>query len=162
MHTIEKINWATNQIKYNGVTKTSPITISIFTLLLVVIQYTPVTHNGDDTYIWSFSSLFIFYSLYVFPSYILGGFPYSILSEHYLRRINSRGKRYLYSLLVYAFGGTFLGIILTFMLTRQLHFQVYYIAMFSVIAALLFMHISLLLELILKTIKESLANKTTI
>ena len=132
----------------------------VFSLSLAFYEYTPSAQQQTDVGYFPFDALFVLYFLYSIPIYIIGGIPYSHYVDIYFEKIKFRNEvqKYIMYFLLYIVGGLFIvGILLFISLLIDGEVSGLLISnvfVLGVCASLLFFHISLLFNKVLKILAK--------
>jgi hypothetical protein len=135
----------------------------IFSVILSVVDYTPLSERNENVYYYSFPALVAGGILYIVPLFLFLGIPISILLDFYKSKLNAdnKVKQYLLSVFSYALGGVVVTLLLLVLIQggRVSSVSAFLAVLWSVIlASQLFLHISILLEVIIKKLKSYLLN----
>ncbi|WP_409342956.1 hypothetical protein [Paenibacillus sp. MBLB4367] len=127
---------------------TTIVSAILFCVLLAVYYQVQTPERQEGTVYWSFSSLIILYLIYSGPVYVIGGLPYSFFADAMADKMKHFLLVFAVKLLLYAGGGFAIAFLFGAIIGGS-GAAVEDIAGFSllgVIAALLFMHVSLLAD----------------
>ncbi|WP_062493171.1 MULTISPECIES: hypothetical protein [Paenibacillus] len=135
----------------------------IFSVTLSVIDYTPLAERNENVLYYSFPGLLAMGIFYIVPFFLFLGIPISILLDNFLSKLrtNNKTRNYLLSVLFYAFGGVIVTLLLLIFIQggRASSLSAFSEVLWSVIfASLLFLHLSILLDVMLKKLKSYLLN----
>ncbi|PIC67236.1 hypothetical protein CSV71_05580 [Sporosarcina sp. P21c] len=128
----------------------------VFSLSLAFNEYTPLAKQQADVGYFPYDALFVLYFLYSIPIYIVAGIPYSHYVDIYFDKFTFRNEVQKYSMyfLIYIVGGlVIVGILLLTSLLIDGDISgllLSNIFILGVFASLLFFHISLLFNKVLK------------
>ncbi|PIC85635.1 hypothetical protein CSV72_12360 [Sporosarcina sp. P20a] len=132
----------------------------VFSLSLAFYEYTPSAQRQADVGYFPYDALFVLYFLYSIPIYIVGGIPYSHYVDMYFEKFKFRNEvqKYIMYFLLYIAGGLFIvGILLLISLLIDGEVSGLLISnvfVLGVCASLLFFHISLLFNKVLKILAK--------
>lgn len=118
-------------------------------LILSSMTYTPVSQRSAHTLYESFLGLFIIYSVYSAPVFLVGGILFSTVADVITKKIqfSSIIKTYIVSFLMYSIGGIVVNFFFYMMLADfGWGTDAFYMLVIGVAGALLFLHIKLLLS----------------
>jgi len=120
----------------------------LFSILLSINGYAPVNVRHEGTIYWSFSGLFIVFFIFSGAIYMIGGLPCSLLADAAVRKMKPDSwLAFCLRTLLYGFAGFILTIL--FQIVNGSSGDIGAISKFSllgVIAALLFLYISLIAD----------------
>lgn len=133
----------------------------IFSVVLSVISYTPVAERNENVLYYSLPELLAMGIVYVVPFFLFLGVPISILSDILLSKLktNRKARNYLLSVLFYALGGVLATLLLLVLIHggRWSGLSSISKVLWSVLfASLLFLHVSLLLDGMIKKFQKRL------
>jgi hypothetical protein len=135
----------------------------IFSLILSLIDYTPLAERDENVLYNSFPSLLAMGTLYITPFFLILGIPLSMVWDIFLSKgkTRNRTRNYLLSVFYYAMSGVVVSLLLllVFQGGRVSSLLAFFEVLCSVISAsLLFLHLSILLDVLLKKMKGYLLN----
>lgn len=128
----------------------------VFALSLAFFEYTSSMEQRDGVSTFTISALFVLYLLYSLPIYVIGGIVYSHYVDVYFEKIKFRNEvlKYITYILVYIAGGLFivgLLLLITYLIDGEVSgLLISNIFILGVLASLIFFHISLLVNKVLK------------
>lgn len=120
------------------------------------MNYIPVAEQqGDAIGYWSYSGLFVLYTLYSLPVFLLGGILFSMLADFLIHKIKYNVKVYKYfcAIVLYGAGGVLVNVFFYIVLFDEgAKIESFYILILGVFASLLFLHVRILIKKILNYI----------
>lgn len=128
----------------------------VFALSLAFFEYTSSMEQQAGVSTFTISALFVLYLLYSLPIYVIGGIVYSHYVDVYFEKIKFRNEvlKYIMYILVYIAGGLFivgLLLLITYLIDGEVSgLLISNIFILGVLASLIFFHISLLVNKVLK------------
>jgi len=133
----------------------------IFSIILSVIDCTPLSERNEDVLYYSFPALVAGGILYIIPLFLFLGIPISMILDFYLNKLkaNNKARNYLLSVLFYTLGGVFVTLLLLLFIQggRASSVSAFFAVLWSIIfASLLFLHISIAFEVIIRKFKNYL------
>lgn len=131
-----------NLIKFCKKIGVALISSIIFSFILPFVSYIQAPESNEP-----FLGIVIIGLFYTLPAYLIFGIPSSFLINKIVQKLSviSKSKRYLLNLFLYGIFGFLTGFI-PVMLSGEMILDFKFFSLMGVIAALIFYHISLILE----------------
>jgi len=124
----------------------------ILSFMLAVLGHDSGSSWVEGSYYPSLLDLFFVYAIFCVPVYMLGGVPFSLAADMFIRKVKrNRWLRYAAALGVYIFGGWLVMMLFLVVFLREPVFNgadsdKYFFYYIGIAASLLFLHIELLLK----------------